>query len=832
MTETSTNPLEVHQLRQICDPEQFSFKTTEELEPLDNLIGQQRALEAIRFGTNIDSKGFHLFVLGPAGCGRHTAVDTFLKEEASKKTPPDDWIYVNNFEEPHKPRAIRMPIGQGIKLRDCMDKLIADLLTAIPSMFDSDDYRNRRRALDNSVDEAQEKAFEDLKAKAAEQNIGILRTPMGFSLAPLQEGKPIKPEEFNALPENERKNIEAKIDLLQKDLEEALQQLPLLRKNYMDNVRALNSEFAEVVVNISINEILQQFSDHQEINEYLESVKRDLINNVEFFLSGKQEEEGAVFSVSDGLKALDPFFRRYKVNVILTQHEEEIKGAPVIFEDYPTLTNLVGRIEHISQQGALITDFTLIKAGALHRANGGYLVLDARRVLSEPFTWEALKRSLRSGSITIRSAAEQLGISSTISLEPDPIPLSVKVILVGERLLYYLLVDLDPDFQEIFKVNVDFDEDVERSEETIALYARLISSLVRKENLKDLTAETVSVVIEEASRLCRDAEKLSLKIGDISDLLHEANLWARNEEHNYIEARDVEKAIENRAYRSDRIREKSLEQITRNIILIDTDGEAVGQINGLSVLSIGNFQFGKPTRITARVRMGSGKVVDIEREVKLGGPIHTKGVLILSSFLASHYALNQPVSLWASLVFEQTYGGVDGDSASSAELYALLSALSGIPIKQGYAVTGSVNQLGQVQAIGGVNEKIEGFFDVCQERGLTGEQGVLIPQANIRHLMLRKDIVKACSEKKFRIYAITTIDQGIEILTGIPAGDRDADGNFPENTINYMVEEQLINFATKQRDFNKTDKKKKQSEEPETDDSKSSEEDGENVSRL
>ncbi len=820
MTNKSFNPLEVHRLRQVCDPEQFSFKTTEELEPLDNLIGQQRALEAIKFGTNIDTKGFHLFVLGPAGCGRHTAVDTFLKEEAAKKTPPDDWVYVNNFEETHKPIAIRMQIGQGIKLRDSMDKLIADLLTAIPSMFESDEYRNRRRALDNSVDEAQEKAFEELKTKAAEQSIGILRTPMGFSLAPLQDGKPIKPEDFNALPEDDRKKIEANIDLLQKDLEEVLQKLPLLRKDYMDNVRALNSEFAEIAVNISINEIMHIFSDHSEIKDYLQAVKHDLINNVEFFLGNKQEE-GAVFSVTDGRKAMDPFFRRYKVNVLLTQHEKEAQGAPVIFEDYPTLSNLVGRIEHISQQGALITDFTLIKAGALHRANGGYLVLDARRVLSEPFTWEALKRSLRSDRITIRSAAEQLGISSTISLEPDPIPLSVKVILVGERLLYYLLVDLDPDFQEIFKVNVDFDEDVERSGETIALYAQLISSLVRKEKLKDLTSGAVAAVIEEASRLCRDSEKLSLKIGDISDLLHEANLWARNQEHKYIEAQDVEKAIENRAYRSDRIREKSLEQITRDIILIDTDGEAIGQINGLSVLSIGNFQFGRPTRITARVRMGSGKVVDIEREVKLGGPIHTKGVLILSSFLASHYALNQPVSLWASLVFEQTYGGVDGDSASSAELYALLSALSGVPIKQGYAVTGSVNQLGQVQAIGGVNEKIEGFFDVCQARGLTGEQGVLIPQANIRHLMLRKDIVKACDEGKFGIFAISTIDQGIEVLTGISAGTRDEEGNFPENTINHMVEAQLINFATRQRDFNKTEKKNNT---PKTEDSKPSEE--------
>jgi predicted ATP-dependent protease len=473
----------------------------------------------------------------------------------------------------------------------------------------------------------------------------------------------------------------------------------------------------------------------------------------------------------------------------------------VVSEEHPTLANIAGRIDHRSLMGALVTDFTMIKAGALHRANGGYLIVDARKVLTEPFVWEALKRALHNRKISITTAADELGLMTTVSLAPDPIPLAIKVVLVGERLLYYLLSALDPEFDDLFKVQADFEDVTERSPETVRLFARLVGSIARREELLPLAPEAVARLVDESAREAEDAERLSLRVGILADVLREAHFWAQAEKHELIMGVDVDRAIAERRYRSERLRERSLEGIARGTVLIDTAGEAAGQVNGLSVLSAGALSFGKPTRITARVRMGSGKVVDIEREVELGGPLHSKGVLILSSFLASRYALSAPMSLWASLVFEQSYGGVEGDSASSAELYALLSALADAPVRQWLAVTGSVNQLGQVQAIGGVNEKIEGFFDVCKAGGLTGTQGVLIPASNVKHLMLRPDVVEAAAEGRFRIHAVATIDEGIELLTGIAAGRRGGDGKFPDGTINARVEARLVQFAEMRKSF-------------------------------
>ncbi|MEM8795633.1 MAG: Lon protease family protein, partial [Pseudomonadota bacterium] len=492
-------------------------------------------------------------------------------------------------------------------------------------------------------------------------------------------------------------------------------------------------------------------------------------------------------------------FRRYGVNVIVADREGE--GAPVIFEDHPTLGNVLGRIEHMSQMGTLFTDFMLIKPGALHKANGGYLVVDARRLLTEPFVWEAIKRTLRSGSIRIESGAEHLGLSTTVSLDPEPIPLHVKVILIGERRLYDLLVHFDPDFGDLFKVEADFDDRWERTEDNEGQTARLFSSIIRSENLLPLSAEGAALLIEEAARDAQDAERLSLRTEELCDLLSEADYWARQDERRVVSADDMDCAIKERIQRKDRIRERMYEAIERETMLIDTEGSIVGQVNGLAVLGIGGFAFGKPSRITARVRMGTGKLIDIEREVKLGGPLHSKGVMILSSYLNGNFSLDQPISLWASLVFEQSYGGVDGDSASSTELYTLLSALSDVPIKQSLAVTGSVNQLGQVQAIGGVNEKIEGFFDICKARGLTGDQGVLIPASNVKHLMLRQDVVDAAADGRFNVYPVSTINEGIELLTGRAAGERDADGRYPAESINALVEEKLETFATRRRFF-------------------------------
>ncbi len=809
----SKTALSKDELRRVCDPALFRFKTTDDLEPLVDLVGQDRALEAIRFGTGMPRQGYNLFVLGTPRSGRHDAVRAFLDGLASGQAASDDWIYVHNFEIDHKPKAIRLPAGTAVQFRDAMSALVDDLRAALPSLFESEEYRSRRQAIDDSFEQAQQAEFDELQAKAQNDGIAILKTPMGFALAPVDNGQVIKPDAFNALPEEERGAIEAKINALQPELQNVLQNLPHLEKERRRAVQELNAELAEMAVGASITDVEQAFRQFAELATYLSQVRHDLIKHANVFLEhATAETAGNSFGSPEHIHD-DPRIRRYAVNAIVANsaHAEDgssPNGAPVVFEANPTLANLVGRIEHISQMGTLLTDFTLIKAGALHQANSGYLVLDARKVITEPFAWEALKRSLRSETIEITSAAEQMSLASTTSINPDPIPLKVKIILIGERLEYYLMSSLDPEFQELFKVEVDFDDELERTDENLQLYAQMVATLAKRENLRAIDASGVARLIDAATRLTSDCERLTLRIGPLVDLLSEADFYAAERGAGQITAEDVARATAEQIRRADRIRETSHEGITRNTILIDTEGEAEGQINGLSVLSLGNYAFGQPTRITARVRMGSGTVVDIEREAKLGGALHSKGVLILSSFLSSHFAPDAPISLWASIVFEQTYGGVDGDSASSAELYALLSALAGVPIKQSLAVTGSVNQIGQVQAIGGVNEKIEGFYDICRERGLTGEQGVLIPAANVKHLMLREDVVAAAENGQFHIYPVSTIDEGIEILTGVKAGERDEDGAFPDLTFNGLVEARLYDFAMKRQSFGKDSAKK------------------------
>lgn len=799
---SSLSPVAPEMLRPLCDPRSLGFKTTADLQPVDTLIGQERALGALRFGSEIDRPGYNLFALGPQGTGRHSTIHAYLKEKASDAAAPDDWVYVYNFTSAHRPQAMRLPAGIAVRFRDSMDELVDDLRHAIPEVFQSDEYRERRRAIDMEFEETQERAFEELNKKAKEQDVAILRTPMGFALAPVSEGQAIKPEVFNLLPKEQKEAIEEKISELQKDLTAVLEKLPLLQKQHRGKIRDLNAELTESIFDTSIKAIADRFAEIKAIHERLTEVRKDLVDHVELFLPQNEDETAGAFPRSATAHVTDPRFNRYRVNVMISNEVDgDRKGAPLVTEDHPTLANVVGRIEHIAQFGALMTDFTMIRPGALHRANGGYLMLDARKILTEPFSWEALKRALRSGTITIVSAAEELSLASTISLEPEPIPLKVKMVLIGERILYYLLSTLDPDFAELFKVEVDFDEELPRSTENVELYARLIASIAAKEKLLPFDASGVARVIEETARLAGDAERLSLRIGQLADLLREADFWAGDAKRKTIAAADVDRAVAEQIHRADRIRERSHEAIERGTVLIETEGVATGQVNGLSVISLGSFSFGRPSRITVRVRVGSGKVIDIERETKLGGPLHSKGVLILSGYLAANYARDVPMSLWASIVFEQSYGGVDGDSASSAELYALLSALAEAPINQALAITGSVNQYGQIQPIGGVNEKIEGFFDVCKARGLSGGQGVLIPASNVKHLMLRPDVVAAAKDGTFNIYPVETIGQGIELLTGIPAGERDTDGLFPPDSINGRVEARLLQFAESRKSF-------------------------------
>ena len=799
-SDAPARPLPVADLRHTVDPVALGFTTTAELEPISGLIGQERALKAIQFGTNMRSNDFNVFVLGPPASGKSTAVRQYLTRKARAEAPPADWVYVNNFENPNRPKAIRLPSGRARPLAKAMIGVIDELRSTIPSTFEGEDYQARRRSIEEEFRSGQEEAFEALNKRATEQNIAIVRTPTGFVMAPTHEGKIVKPEVFNTLPEAMRKEVENRIEALQKELEQILERMPKSDKQRRQRVSDLNSEVATIVVQDALADVEAAFAGEPEVTSYLADAGSDLVRNVGLFLVQSGEESEIVKQPAD--TARDPRFRRYLVNVIVGNGEETPEeGAPIHEELNPTYGNVIGRVEHIAQMGALVTDFLLIKPGALHVANGGYLLIDARKLLLSPFAWEALKRALKAGEIRIEQPSEVSGLISTQTLDPEPIPLQVKVVLFGDRELYYLLSMHDPDFAGLFKVQADFDDSIDRSAENDLAYARLIASIVRDHNLKPANAPAVARLIEEGARLADDREKLSIQIGHLADIIREADYWASDAGSREITREAVVRAVEEHTQRADRMRDRAQEIISREIVLVDTVGAKVGQINGLSVLQLGNFAFGRPSRITARVRMGSGRVTDIEREVKLGGPLHSKGVMILWGYIAGTFAQHIPLAMAATLVFEQSYGGVDGDSASSAELYALLSALSEVPIKQSFAVTGSVNQNGEVQAIGGVNEKIEGFFDVCRTRGLTGEQGVLIPKSNVQHLMLREDIVEAAREGKFAIHSVEHISQGIEILTGVKAGERGPDGEFPAGTINRLVEEKLRAFAERARAF-------------------------------
>ena len=759
------------------------------------LSSQPRAFDAVSFAVAIKERGYNLFVLGPPGSGKHWGVRDFLRQELTEGKPPSDWVYVNNFKTPHRPMAIELAPGRGVELEKAMEALIEDLRTGLPAVFESEDYQNRQGSIEATLRQRQEEAFEALNEEAARESVAIVRTPQGFAMAPAPDGEVIKPEAFNALPPEERAAYEAKVKTLQEKLAAILKSVPRWQKDRRDQLRALNREVAGTVVDHAVEDVRNGFADVAPVLAYLDELRADLIANAPLFLA--RDEEQSPFA---GTALADGRFDRYRVNT-LVDRRADAGATPVVVEDHPTLGNLVGRVEHLQQQGALVTNFRLIKAGSLHHANGGYLLIDARSILTEPFAWQALKRALRVGAIRIESLGEQMSSIHTITLEPDPIPLDVKVVLFGDRQLYYLLSELDPDMRDLFKVMADFDDTAEWTDAGEDLYASLVGAVARRQKLRPLDPGAVARVVEQAARNADDAQKLSLHIGPLADLLREANHWAGSAASETIGADHIQRAIDECLARADRIRRTSQEMILRDIAMIDTDGEAVGQINALSVLSLREGTFGRPSRITARARVGTGTVVDIEREVELGGPLHSKGVLILSGFLQARYALDVPISLTASLVFEQSYGGVDGDSASSAELYALLSALSGVPIRQSIAVTGSVNQLGEVQAIGGANHKIEGFFDICAERGLTGRQGVTIPQSNIQHLMLRRDVVEACRAGRFRVWSVSTIDQGIEVLTGRPAGERGGDGGFPDGSINRLVEDRLISFANSRRAF-------------------------------
>ena len=789
-------PLQPDQLYSVCDLDFLPFKTTDDLEDLTSPLGQEQAISAIEFSINVDSYGYNVFCIGPEGTGKASLLRQILAKAAKKRKTPNDICYVYNFTTPYRPSALSLPAGKAKQFAKDMDKLIEELRVALPAVFEGDEYRLKLKAIEDSFRDQKTQYFDDIQKNTTGKNVSVLRMPVGLVVAPTRDGEVLSPEAFEKLPENEQQEVLAELNAAQEELEDAVRDIPKWEKEQREQIRQLNEEFAKFAVKHLIDDLKKKYRNIKSVTAYLRDVYDDIIENVALFvideeesMPGQQDEEQPINVMSK--QKIDGPLRRYKVNV-LVEHAKKT-GAPVVFLDHPIMTNLIGRVERQQQYGALITDFNMIKAGALHEANGGFLVIDARDLLSHNSSWESLKRALRAKKITMDPPSDDGGIMTTI-LEPEAIPMDIKVILMGEPSLYYTLAETDPDFPELFKVEANFFAHIEKSPENVAKYARLIATQARKNNLRPLDRTAVARIIEHASRLTEDSEKLTTHIADITDLIREANYCAAIGKVDVISRGHIDQAIAAKIKRSDRIQERMTEQIKRGIVMIDTTGEAVGQINGLAVFEFGQISFGRPNRITCLVRMGQGEIIDIEREVELGGPLHTKGVLILSSFLASRYSQNAPLSMEASLAFEQSYGEIDGDSASSTELYVILSALANVPIKQYIAVTGSVNQFGQIQAVGGVNEKIEGFFDICRMRGLTGKQGVLIPKTNIANLMLRNDVVEACRSGMFHVYPVEMIDQGIEILTGLPAGEKDKNGNYPKESINGRVQERLNQF--------------------------------------
>ncbi len=783
------DPLPIEALYKRCDPDTLSFETTADLRPSGEPVGQQRAIEALDFGLDMEDHGYHIYVMGATSFDARRLITAHLQGRGDHRGAPSDWVYVHNFDNANAPHLVRLSGGWGARLQSALETLGSELQTAIPATFESDEYRSRLRELQQTAAQRQSEAFGAIEKAADEQDIAFLATPSGFTFAPKKSsGEVLEPSEFNQLSDKERERIEERVQELQTQLQEVMQNVPRWNRELQEQIRQLNSEMASFAIGHPIGELRQTFADFPRVVEHLDAIESDIVDNVGAFLHKEHNAPPQVAALT----------RRYGANLLVDHGNED--GAPLIYEDLPTMQRLVGRIEHVFQQGALLTDFTLIKPGALHQANGGYLLLDAYKLLTQPFAWEGLKRALTARQARIESPEHMYSVMSTVSLEPEPMPLDLKVILLGNRQIYYLLAAHDPDFTELFKIQADLEDDLRRTPDSELAYAAQIASLANSLELRPLERGAVARTIEHASRLSDDGERLTARLQRIEPLLQAANHAARLARAETIAAGHVQSAIDAEIRRASRIHDRINDEIRRGVLMISTSGTAVGQVNGLSVMQLGTHAFGRPTRITATARLGRGQVVDIEREVELGGSIHSKGILILSAFLGARFARSQKLSLSASLTFEQSYGMVDGDSASVAELCALLSALAGVPLRQDLAVTGSVNQRGEVQAVGGVNEKIEGFFAVCRNSEPDGNHGVLLPATNVAHLMLAADVVEAAGNGRFAIYPIRHVDEAIALLTGMEAGEQNDDGVFPEGTFNRRVADRLAELASLQEE--------------------------------
>ena len=791
----AVKPLKPEELYWKCDTSKFKFSTTEDVPPLPGIIGQERAMKSLAFGLGISNHGYNMFVLGESGTGKASIVKTRLDEVAASEKIPDDWCYVYAFSDPDRPSAINLPPGLGTAFRDDMIELVETLRRDIPKVFESKDYEKHRDEIFEGQQERAKAIFYRVEQKAIEKGFVLKKSVSGLAVVPAKDGKPMGQEEYNALPKHKKDEYERETHILQERLSDAVREARNIEKETQDRINELDREVVQYVINPLTNELFEKYRDFPKVTAYLEEAKEDIFRNIDDF----RPKEDIALPMGIRLPKQEPSFERYKVNLFVSNRDT--KGAPVVVETNPTYYNLFGRIEHRIQYGVASTDFTMMKPGAVHKANGGYLIVDALDVLRNIFVYDSLKKMIKNREIGIEDVWEQYRLMTTTALKAEPIPVNIKIIMIGEPYIYYLLYNLDTEYRKLFKVKADFDSIIDKTDENMDKYAGFISARCKERGLLPFDRTGVAKVVEYGLRYSADKGKLSARFGTLENLIIEANYWAAEGGKKVVAAEDVEKADRERVYRSSKIDDRLKELIKEDTFMISTDGAVEGQINGLAVMDPGDYAFGKPTRITARVFLGDEGVVSIEREVKMSGRIHNKAQMILGNFLGERFARDFPLTLSASICFEQLYDEIEGDSATCTELYVLLSSLSGLSINQGIAVTGSMNQIGDVQPVGGINEKIEGFFDVCAGRGFTGKQGVIMPKRNVRNLMLKKEVVEAVAKGLFSIYPIETVDEGMEILTSTAVGTRGADGKFPKGTVNNLVDERLRGLAKSLKEF-------------------------------
>ena len=789
-----------------CDLSLLPFACTAEMTPLEDFIGQERAMRAIEFGLGVDKPGFNIFVTGLTGTGKTSIIKAFLKKVTAERLSadgdspfPGDWCYVYNFSDPDRPQALKIHRGWGKTLKADMEQLVQNLQREAKKMFESDEFAHQRQTMIEELQKKQQEMMEGLMEEASRNGLTLRMAPSGMMLLPTKDGKPMQETDYLALSTAEKKKLEEKRGEIEEKVEATLREGKKLEREITEKLATVETQAGEFLVRTPLTELKEKYRDNPKILTYLDDVREHILKNLSRF-KGSDSSPGMaqIAPIALGEPSTDPFLP-YRVNVLVDNSETQ--GPPIIVETNPSYHNLFGVVEKKPIVGGYVTDFTLIKAGSISRANGGYLVLHDRDVLANTGVWEALQRLIKNRELRIEEPAAFFGWVPPQGLRPEPIPTDTKVIMIGDPYLYRTFATMDPDFRETFKVKADFDFQIDRSPENIVAFACFIGDYCKRERLRHLDASGVARIIEQCARVVEDQGKLSTRFSDVADLLIESDYWAGKDKAALVSAKHVERAIVEKTFRLNLIEKRLQELIADGIILVDVDGSVSGQVNGLAVYQMGDFSFGKPSRITAKTFIGRGGIVNIERESKLSGKTHDKGVLILSGYIGAKYAQERQLSLSASICFEQSYDGVDGDSASSTELYAIVSSLSGVPIKQGLAVTGSVNQNGEIQAIGGINYKIEGFYDVCRLKGITGNQGVLMPKSNLRNLMLRPDVVEAVKDGKFHIYAVSSIDEGMEVLTGLPAGERDSKGHYPEGSINDLVEKKLHQFSEQLRQF-------------------------------